>query len=162
MMYAYAATGARLNNNISLSDWWNPIGQALKSRLKSATKVKELIKKYISKVSKKKKTYSKKEGIYFKYSSKTTADLDLAYSVGHADNFTLEVKWTDSKQWFTGKRKYVITISLSDYYDFAYFGKKEKNFIKRCINDYFGYYPQKYGLLKKYWWKINFSYDYYK
>ncbi len=39
--------------------------------------------------------------------------------------------------------------------------KKEKNFIKRSINDYFGYYPQKYGVLKKYNWKISFSYNFY-
>ncbi len=162
MMYIYSATGARLNNNISLNDWWNPIGQAMKSRLKSSKKVKDRINQYISKVSKKKTTYSKKASIKFSYSSKTTADLDLAYSVGSAANFTLKVKWTASKQWFTGKRKYVITISMSDYYDFDYFGKKEKNYIKRCINDYFGYYPQKYGVLKNYWWKINFSFDYYK
>ena len=162
MMYAYSAIGARFNNNISLNDWWNPIGQALKSRLKSSKTVKDRINTYISKVSKKKTTYSKKESIKFSYSSKTTADLDLAYSVGSAADFTLKVKWTDSKQWFTGKRKYVVTISMSDYYDFDYFGKKEKNLIKRWINDYFGYYPQQYGVLKNYWWKINFSYDYYK
>ena len=49
MMYAYAATGARLNNNISLSDWWNPIGQALKSRLKSSKTITDRVKSYIKK-----------------------------------------------------------------------------------------------------------------
>lgn len=162
MMYAYAATGARLNNNISLNNWWNPIGQALKSRLKSSKKISDRVKSYIKKTTSRNKTYSKTESIGFSYSSKTTADLDLAYSVGNASNCKIKVTRTNDIQWFTNKRKYIVTITLSDLYDFAYFGKKEQNFIKRCINDYFGYYPQKYGVLKKYNWKISFSYNYYK
>lgn len=162
MMYAYAATGARLNNNISLNNWWNPIGQALKSRLKSSKTISARVNSYIKKTNSRNTIYSKKESISFSYSSKTTADLDLDYSVGNASNCTIKVERTNNRQWFTNKRKYNVTITLSDLYDFAYFGKNEQNFIKRCINDYFGYYPQSYGILKKYNWKISFSYNVYK
>ena len=162
MMYAYSATGARYWNNIKLNDWWNPIGNAMKSRLKNSKTIKGRIDKYIKQTSNKKKTYSKKEHVAFSYSSKTTADLDLAYSVGNADNCTIKITRTNTKHWWTGKRKYIVRIQLSDLYDFKLFKKSEAGFIKRSINNYFGYYPQEWGVLKKYNWAIDFSFDYYK
>ena len=161
MMYEYAAVGARFNNNIQLNNWWDPIGSAMRSRLKSSSIIKSRVNKYIKNTSSKKKTYSKKEAVYFNKTS-PTADLDLKYAVGHASDCTIKVTRTDTKQWFTGKRKYVVQIKLSDVYDFKKFTKKDAKFVTRSINNYFGYYPQEWGILKKYSWSINYSYDYYK
>ena len=161
MMYEYAAVGARFNNNIQLNNWWDPIGSAMRSRLKSSSIIKSRVNKYIKNTSSKKKTYSKKEAVYFNKTS-LTADLDLKYAVGHASDCTIKVTRTDTKQWFTGKRKYVVQIKLSDVYDFKKFTKKDAKFVTRSINNYFGYYPQEWGILKKYSWSINYSYDYYK
>ena len=33
--------------------------------------------------------------------------------------------------------------------------------MKRIINNYLGYYPQKLGALKEYFWYIKYTFDYY-
>ena len=58
-MYTYAATGARISNNINISAWYNPIGNLMKNRLENSKVISNRIKSYIKKMNK--SSYTKKE-----------------------------------------------------------------------------------------------------
>ncbi len=91
-MYIYAFTGARFDDDINLNGFVDPIGNAMRARLKKSTVVKERIKKYISRTTERNPEYSKTEGIDLDSIVKNAADRDLKYSVGHAENCKISVE----------------------------------------------------------------------
>ena len=144
-MYAYSAIGARISNNIDISSWWNPIGNLMKYRLENSQLIKERINSYIGKISW--NSYSQTEHIDFKERNNYSKDMDLWLSVGNADDCKITVQKTGKKKWFSSKYKYIITIELSDKYDFDLFDPAKRGKILSYINNGLGYYPQNWGCL---------------
>ncbi|MCL2859132.1 MAG: RHS repeat-associated core domain-containing protein [Oscillospiraceae bacterium] len=149
MMYLQAKAGG---GHYDFSAWYDAIGAIMRDRLYNSKTLKSRIDSYISKMGNS-NSYTKSEGIVFQ-------DTDLAYSVGKAD-CKLSVT-NNGKQWFTGKTKYSVTVILTDTYDFHKLGKNDAGFIKRTINNFFGYWPQSFNWIQPYSWKITYTFTYYK
>jgi RHS repeat-associated protein len=157
-MYAYAALGSKISNNIDISAWWNPLGNLMKNRLEKSKLIQERINSYIGKISK--DSYSQIEHINFADRKKYTKDMDLWLSVGNASNCKITVTKTGKKSWFRVKRTYKVKIELSDVYDFAKFNRQQNGLIITAINNALGYYPMNWGILKSYNWKITHEFKY--
>ena len=155
-MYLYAISGSHFKSELDLSDWYDPLGILMRNRLKNSKFIMEYIKEMI-----RKRIWKKSIDIYFGDSGGNVSDLDLSMSVGHV-SISFSITKTNKKQfiWF-GKTKYIVTLSFWDKYDFRLFRKNDAGLIKRAINNYIGYYPQEWKILKIYTYSITYTFDYY-
>lgn len=110
----------------------------MKNRLENSQFIKERINSYIKNIPW--NSYSKTELINFAYRKQYHKDMDLWLSVGNASNCKITVQKTGKKKWLSSK--YIVTIELYDYYDFAKFNSAEKGKILTWINNGLGYYQQ--------------------
>lgn len=156
VMYLYSVSGSHFKSYMNLSAWYNPLGILLRNRLSSSKLIKD---KIIDMIKHKKWSYHKL--FYFASSGGNVADFDLSLSVGHATVY-IKIQKTDDKKyiWF-GPIKYIISLSMSDKYDFDLFTKKNAGLIKRTINNYLGYWPQQYNIVKPYHYRISYSFNFY-
>ena len=132
------------------------LGSLITERIRTSELVKRRVAEYIRSIPKNETTYSQKESIYWGVSAaRTMSDLDLALSIGHADDFTITVEEEESKWWekilFFGGKKYKVTYKVRDYYDYDYFDPIKKGKFISFVNNVGGYYPQNSGDLTPYW-----------
>lgn len=155
-MYMYAISGSHFKSKLNLSSWYNPLGILLRERLNDSKFIKNHLKSMI-------RSKKSKDTIimYFGKTGGNIADFDLSMSVGHAI-FSFSIKKTNKKQfkWY-GKTKYIVTLRFEDKYDFKIFTKNDAGLIKRAINNYIGYYPQEWKILKIYTYSITYTFDFY-
>ena len=128
-------------------------------KISASTIVNKRINKYIKEMSKDVDVYEKTEEIYWPPRlSMNSADVDLAFAIGHTDFFTLiiEREKPDLLNTITfTKNKYKVTYSIYDKYDFEKWEGSPRSAAVIFINDKLGYDPQEAGDLKKYTFRVS-------
>ena len=150
VMYLYSIVGIRIGNNVDFSCILDSIGQIMRSRIKTSGAIRNLIIDAI----KRKKT-SIDQTMDFGQSIVNASDLDLSMSIA---NCYINAKLYDAKIGLFGKKYYIVSISIDDKYDFHDLSDVDMNKIKKIINNYLGFWPQEFGIIRPYKWRISFSY----
>ncbi len=153
-LYLFSLINAKFTKYVVLNEYPSII-KDMTDRLKASSIVRDRIKEYVKKA--KNGSYEKTEPIRFT-KPRSFGDKDLRLSIGRVDNFRLKVQYVGiSKR----MKKYKVTITIIDYYDFDEFKEGDASEMIRIINNYGGYYPMMLGLVSTYWWASVSKFDYY-
>ena len=153
-LYLFSLINAKFSKEVVLNDYPSII-KNMTDRLSSSRIVRNRIKEYVKKA--KNGSYEKKEPIKFTNAT-CFGDKDLSLSIGKVDYFSLKVQYVGISK---GMKKYKVTISIIDYYDFSEFKEGDASEMVRLINNYGGYWPMKWGAIKEYYWHSFSTFYYY-
>lgn len=159
-LYELSLLNFRKNCTMKFCEWFG-VGSYLKMRLKDSGVIKDYIKLTANKIYLRAGSEVYNKNIDF-YNYKNPADLDLKYAIGGTTSFKLKVTKTTKKYfWDSRRKKHIIEISMTDRYDFHCLTKNDNGRLTRIINNWFGYYPQTWGVLSPYWWTFSCSFNCY-
>ena len=159
-IYSTITSQSEYTRNFSSDDDYYCIGKLMKKRLYDSLLIDRRWRSYAKNATRVGSTYCNTEPVSFGDSYKSSfnsTELDLFLSIGSANNCKVTVENRGKTSRYSKGPIFKISVRIIDRYDFDKMGK-EKNILLRAINNYLGYYPMQRGVVKTFWWMINYTF----